>query len=220
MARTIFDVGTDTDVQRSLGALLKAQASTSLEHIETGAMALESLLKVPDSELPQLVITPFRLPIMKGVDFVAEMRSQPRLREIPVLVWGAHITSEEINRLLAAGATEVIEGEFGSRHLHAVRQLCPQCFVAPLSDPASDKRRYTITSVLRDASEKAVRNARLGGLFVWTGCISAVLWILAFLQLGMSYTEADLAPLPVYAALTSAGFLLMLGRVGGRSLTR
>jgi hypothetical protein len=42
----------------------------------------------------------------------------------------------------------------------------------------------------------------------------------AFVQLGMSYTMADLAPLPVYGALASAGFSLMLARVGDRSIAR
>jgi CheY-like chemotaxis protein len=216
----IFNLGTDTEVQHSLGALLKAGESASLQNIETGAIALEMLLKLPDSELPQLVITPFRLPIMKGADFIAAMRSHERLRGIPILVWGAQIPANEIGRLNSAGATLVLEGHFDSAHLEAVRQLCPQCFRSASATPGSPRRRYTITSVLRDAGERAARNARLGGLFAWTGCISAVLWMWAFVQLGMSYTAADLAPLPVYAALTSAGFLLMLARVGGRAITR
>jgi CheY-like chemotaxis protein len=220
MGCTIFNVGTGTDVQRSLAPLFKAGSSASLEHIETGAMALETLLKLGDPELPQLVITPFRLPIMKGADFIAEMRSHERLRGIPILVWGVHIPADEINRLLAAGATQVLEGHFDAPHLEAARQLCPQCFRSNPGQPRRLRRRYAITAVLRDAGEKAARNARLGALFAWTGCISAVLWIWAFVQLGMSYTEADLAPLPVYAALTSAGFLLMLARVGSRTATR
>jgi CheY-like chemotaxis protein len=220
MGSTIFNVGTGTDVQRLLGELLKGDGSASLEHIETGAMALETLLKLEDSELPQLVITPFRLPIMKGADFIAEMRSHQRLRGIPVLVWGVHIPADEINRLLAAGARQVLEGQFDAAHLEAVRQLCPQCFCSNPGQTRSLRRRYAITSVLRDAGENAARNARLGALFAWTGCISAVLWIWAFVQLGMAYTEADLAPLPVYAALFSAGFLLMLARVGSRTTDR
>src|SRR5579863_6387098 len=204
MGSTIFNLGTGTNVQRLLGALFKGDGLASLEHIETGAMALETLLKLDDSELPQLVITPFRLPIMKGADFIAEMRCHERLRGIPILVWGLHIPADEINRLLAAGATQVLEGQFDAPHLEAVHQLCPQCFRSNPGQPSRLCRRYAITTVLRDAGEKATRNARLGALFAWTGCISAVLWVWAFVQLGMSYTEADLAPLPVYAALTSA----------------
>jgi hypothetical protein len=38
----------------------------------------------------------------------------------------------------------------------------------------------------------------------------------AFLHLGMSYTESDLAPLPVYTALTLGGLSLMFVRVSDR----
>ena len=223
MACTIFNVGTDTDVQRSLGALFRGQGAASVEHIETGAMALETLARLPDDELPGLIITPFRLPIMKGADFIAEMRAHQRFRAIPILVWGANIPAEELKRLLAAGATQVVEGHLDATHLEAVRKICPQCFLAAGAEARGQGRRgrrYTITAALRDAGDKAARNARLGALFAWTGCISAVLWICAFAQFGMSYTEADLAPLPVYAALTSAGLLLMVARVGGRPITR
>jgi CheY-like chemotaxis protein len=216
---TIFNVGTDLDARRSLGALAKDGAA-SLQHVETGAIALETLLQLSESELPDVVVIPFRLPIMTGVDFVTEMRSHECLRHIPILVWGAHIAADEVERIYAAGASRVVDGRFGAAHLEAVRQLCPTCFCSGPELPRSARRRYAITAALRNASDPAARNARLGKLFAWTGCLSSLLWMWAFVQLGMSYTMADLAPLPVYGALASAGFSLMLARVGDRSIAR
>jgi CheY-like chemotaxis protein len=215
----LFNVGTDLDARRSLAALAKDGAA-SLQHVETGAIALQTLLELSESELPDVVVIPFRLPIMTGVDFVTEMRSHERLQHIPILVWGAHIAANEVERIYAAGASRVVDGQFHSVHLEAVRQLCPSYFCPGSEQPRSPRRRYAITSALRNAGEAAARNARLGKLFAWTGCLSSVLWMWAFVQLGLSYTMADLAPLPVYGALASAGFSLMLARVGDRSIAR
>jgi hypothetical protein len=67
--------------------------------------------------------------------------------------------------------------------------------------------------MLFGAGKNPVLNARLGVLFAWTGCISSTLWMCAALHFADSYKASDLAPLPVYTALTLAGLSLMFVRV-------
>lgn len=82
----------------------------------------------------------------------------------------------------------------------------------PRSNPRSEV-------IVHDSDPKPVRNVRLGVLFVWTACISTVLWGCSLLQLGTTYSGADLAHLPIYCALASAGFSLMWRRAVDRVST-
>jgi hypothetical protein len=147
------------------------------------------------------------------------MRSHERLRAIPIFVWGPHIPAGEIHQIYTAGAACVLPGHFSTLHLDALRQFCHNCSCIE-TDVPSNKPADGFTAALLHTGEKAVRNAQLGALFVWTGCISTGLWMCAFLQLGTSYAAADLVPLTLYAALASAGFSLMWKRTGNRARTQ
>src|SRR5260370_21840984 len=195
---------------------LEAEGLGTPQHIETGAVALDILSQLPEPELPHIIVIPFRFPIPTSVDFIARMRSHERLGFIPIFVWGPQIPADEIKRIYTAGGAGVFPGQFSSLHLEALRQFC-RTWSGTETDLPSDKPQSAITIALLHTGKKAVHNAQLGRLFVWTGCISILLWIFTFLQLGTSGPEAELALLSVYAALVSAGFSLMGGHVGHRA---
>src|SRR5215470_9105699 len=100
----ILNVGPDEGVRRLITEALQADRVASVQHVETGAVALEILRSLPESKLPQIVVSPFHLPILKASDFISEMRSHPHLQSIPILIWGTAISPEEINRIPATGA--------------------------------------------------------------------------------------------------------------------
>jgi CheY-like chemotaxis protein len=134
----ILNVGPDPGVRRLLGELAHTDGLV-LHHIETGSVALEVLSRLPEAELPHLVIIPFRLPILLAIDFISVMHSQPQLRSIPILVWGPQTEAQEIDQMYEAGAVCVLLGQFGTMHLEAVRHLCrastgiePAATVTPL----------------------------------------------------------------------------------------
>ena len=195
---------------------LEAEGLGTPQHIETGAIALDILSQLPESELPHIIVIPFRLPILTGVDFIVRLRLHERLRSIPIFVWGPQIPADEIERIYTAGGAGVFPGQFNSLHLESLRQFC-RTWSCTETDLPSNQPRSAITTALLHTGEKAVRNARLGALFVWTGCISTLLWICALMQLGTSGPAAELVPLSVYAALVSAGFSLMGGHAGHRA---
>ena len=213
----ILNIGPDPGVRKSISETIEAEGLASVQHVETGFIALDMLDKLPDSELPNIVVLPFRLPILKAIDIIAGMHSRPQLRSIPILIWGAQIPKDEIDQLHATGAARVLPGEFSATHVDALLHFCRNRMSREaVGASRRRRRRYAIACALLDAGENAARNARLGALFVWTGCISSVLWMGSFLHLGMSYTESDLAPVPVYTALTLAGLTLMFVRVADR----
>jgi CheY-like chemotaxis protein len=190
---------------------VEANGLLSLLNIETGAIGLEMLAKLPDADFPHIVIIPFRLPILTGIDFITAIYSHPQLRCIPIFVWGPDIPADEIEKIYDAGAAYVLPGQFDATHLDAVRRLCRGWTSIEIDLPTDKPRSAT---ALLHTSGKATRNTRLGALFAWTGCISTGLWVCSVLQLGTPYIDDNLAPLPVFAALASAGFSLMAGRTG------
>ena len=204
----ILNIGPDSGVRDFLGALVQAVVQVRVQHIETGFIALEVLSGLPESELPHIVIIPFRLPVLNGVDFISGMRSNPHTRSIPILVWGPEIPEQEIDELYRAGAACVLLGEFDLAHLEAVRRFCDKC-IGGETATIMNQMLYAPRSASQ-SSERTNRNARLGTLFVWSACLAAGLWICS-----LPHGDLDLTPLPVYASLAGAGFSLMWGRPNG-----
>jgi CheY-like chemotaxis protein len=210
----ILNVGPDADARRLLGELAQTDGLV-LQHIETGSVALEALSKLPEAELPHLVIIPFRLPILMAVDFISVMHSHQQLRSIPILVWGPETEAQEVDRMFEAGEVCVLLGKFGTMHLDAVRHLCRNSTgIEPAVAETPSLRAANATS--QPTGEQRDRNVELGLLFVWAGCISAVFFVCAFPQLGGSNKVVDLAPLPVCGSLAGAGFSLMWRRAADR----
>jgi len=112
---------------------------------------------------------------------------------------GAHIPAGEIDEIYTAGAACVLPGHFNTTHLNALRQFCRNSrYIA--SDVPSDQPVDGITSALPIPAKRPFENSA-HCLYGWMGCISAALWICAFLKPNTSYAVADLVPVPVYAAL-------------------
>jgi len=204
----ILNIGPDPGVRDFLGALVQAVVQVQLQNIESGFIALEILRGLPESELPHIVIIPFRLPILNGLDFISGMHSNPHTQPIPILVWGPEIQEQQINELYRAGAACVLLGQFDLAHLEAVRRFCDKC-IGSETATIMNQTLYAPRSASQ-SSERTNRNASLGTLFVWSACIAAGLWMCT-----LPHKDLDLTPLPVYASLACAGFSLMWGRPNG-----
>ena len=71
-----------------------------------GFLALEILRE--NSKLIDIVITDLVMPQMDGRDLIQKIRSDARLRHVPILVQSGYLGVYAISELLEAGATEVI----------------------------------------------------------------------------------------------------------------
>ncbi len=191
---------------------MQTEERVSVQYLETGSVALDILSRLPQSELPDIIVVPFRLPVLTGFDFIAMIRRYERLRNVPVFVWGAEIQPGDIEQMYQAG-TACLPGYFGPTHLDVLRQVCRKRNATAARMSKERSLNATKASAQRNRGS-ADRDLRLGMLFAWTGCISAVLWVYALLQLGTPRLEDNLAPLTIYAALESAGLLLMLRPAG------
>ncbi len=194
----VVNIGPDLNARRLLDELVRNEAGVAIEYLETGTMALEVLLGLSEDELPAAIVIPFRLPLMTAIDFIAKLHLRERLLSIPILIWGPRIFPDEIDIAYKAGAAAVLMGEFGTTHLEALRRLCGNASGDPNILAIRDSRP------IREIKQ---RNARLGELFVSSGCLSASFWTVESL---LKSHQAAFAPLSVYAALMAGGATLMV----------
>lgn len=85
----ILTVDDDEDIRASLSALLELEGFETV-WAKNGQVALEYLKKVSDTELPDLVLLDFMMPIMNGQQFYLELMKDPRLSPIPVVMMTAN----------------------------------------------------------------------------------------------------------------------------------
>jgi PAS domain S-box-containing protein len=73
---------------------------------------------------PDLILLDMQLPDMTGADVLRELRAEPELQPIPVLILSADVTSPRADRLLAAGASDYLTKPIDvARFLEAVDRL-------------------------------------------------------------------------------------------------
>lgn len=87
--KKILTVDDDEDLRNSLAALLELEGFESV-WAKNGQVALEYLKRVPDPELPDLVLLDYMMPVMNGADFHHGLKEDPRLANIPVVMMTAN----------------------------------------------------------------------------------------------------------------------------------
>jgi DNA-binding response OmpR family regulator len=86
------------------------------EDVADGETALERLRASP----PQLLVLDSMLPGRSGIDVLREMRADPRLRDVPVLVLSAWQASEDVDSAMDAGADSFLGKPFRVEELVSV----------------------------------------------------------------------------------------------------
>ena len=75
-----------------------------IEEYEDGVEALEGMRSSP----PDLVLLDISLPQMDGTEVLAQMRSDPALKSVPIIALTAHAMAGDREKYLAAGFDEYI----------------------------------------------------------------------------------------------------------------
>ena len=200
----ILCIGTDSGIHGSVRTLLEAEGVIAVQHVERAGAALEILRNAPETELPHILMIQFESGSSAAFDFVTEIRSNRWMQATRLVVWGYKIPAHLIEGMYEAGADCVLIGHFTIGRLGPLRQFCREVTIA---DTGTSKRLPIMLTPVRPANERALRNVRLGTLFVRTACLSAALWMCSVPGTPI-HRPADLAPGLVYAGLTCAGVTL------------
>lgn len=102
--KKILTVDDDEELRNSITSLLELEGFESV-WAKNGQVALEYLKRVPDVELPDLVLLDYMMPVMNGADFHQGLISDPRLAKIPVVMMTANGNLVSVmEKVEAAGA--------------------------------------------------------------------------------------------------------------------
>jgi DNA-binding response OmpR family regulator len=105
----------DEQPLRELIALTLGQ-EFDCDEVADGEAALEQLRARP----PQLVVLDSMLPGRSGIEVLREMRDDPKLRDVPVLMLSAWQSSEDVDSAIDAGANSFLGKPFRVEELISI----------------------------------------------------------------------------------------------------
>ncbi|HYZ88823.1 MAG TPA: response regulator [Myxococcales bacterium] len=108
----VLVVDDDPEIVTFLATLLELEGIES-SVATSAAAALEQL----QQGRPDLVLLDIAMPDRDGIDLCRELKSDPRLAEVPVFVVSARPGKDVVDRALAAGAEEFIRKPFENAEL-------------------------------------------------------------------------------------------------------
>ena len=79
-----------------------------VERMNSGVETLRVLRTRAADDLPGLIIIPSLLPMLTGIEFLREIKSDDRLQVIPIVVFASALPEGEAARLYEAGAACVV----------------------------------------------------------------------------------------------------------------
>lgn len=87
--KKILAVDDDESIRQTLVQMLELEGFDAV-WAKNGQVALDYLNSVPESELPDLVLLDFMMPVMNGQEFFRRKASFPRIAKIPVVMMTAN----------------------------------------------------------------------------------------------------------------------------------
>ena len=100
------------DARATMKAAKKLKIQNTIDHVEDGASALE-YLRSSDDKRPDLVLLDLNLPGIDGLDVLAEMKSDPELRRIPVVVLTTSSSEADVHRAYDLGVNSYVTKPVG-----------------------------------------------------------------------------------------------------------
>ncbi|MEO2082709.1 MAG: chemotaxis response regulator CheY [Desulfurobacteriaceae bacterium] len=102
-------------MRKILRTLLGQLGYKNVDEAEDGKQALEMLRKNPDKY--GLVITDWNMPNMTGIELVQEIRKDPNLKHLPILMVTAEAKKENVLMAIKAGVNNYIVKPFTAETL-------------------------------------------------------------------------------------------------------
>lgn len=86
----------------------------------------EAAVRLAASERPDLILMDIQLPVLDGYEATRQIRANPALKAIPIIVVTSYALSGDEDKALAAGCDSYVAKPYSPRQLLAkIRQLLP-----------------------------------------------------------------------------------------------
>jgi CheY-like chemotaxis protein len=100
----ILVVDDDLGTRNMLAEALRAEG----HHVVLASSAVRALQVLEDNRTIELVLTDVIMPLLDGREFVATVRRDPSLAELPIIIMSATVGVSEISRALGNGASRFL----------------------------------------------------------------------------------------------------------------
>ncbi|GGW45443.1 hypothetical protein GCM10007383_32290 [Arenibacter certesii] len=84
--------------------LLETETKTFDNGVDLMAKLLEN-----DAPLPDLIFLDLNMPLMTGEECLVDIRNEPRLAEIPIIIYSGYMDYDKINLLRKKGANKYLQ---------------------------------------------------------------------------------------------------------------
>lgn len=113
------------DDSRAIRVMLGRMLTDLGHEVEQAADGREALdhLERCGSDLPDLILVDWNMPVMDGYSFLKEVRGRGDLRALTMMMVTTEVESEQMVRALAAGANEYLMKPFAKEDLLAKIEL-------------------------------------------------------------------------------------------------
>jgi two-component system, cell cycle response regulator DivK len=112
MSKRILVVDDQPDNRQIIRDML-APTDYEITEAENGELALAAIAK----QRPDLILMDIQLPIMDGYTATSRIKSDPKLRSIPIIAVTSYALSGEERKARAVGCDECVAKPFSPRHL-------------------------------------------------------------------------------------------------------
>lgn len=110
MVRKVFHIEDSEVSRRYLKDLLRGVApSVEIVPLASAMQAAEALERLPDGELPELILADHGLPRLDGTQFVSWVKMHPRLKSIPVIMVSAETDEQRKGKLKSLGVVQCLD---------------------------------------------------------------------------------------------------------------
>jgi chemotaxis family two-component system response regulator Rcp1 len=101
-----------TDTKMVLRALAKSERRMHVSAVVDGEEALLHLRQDPHAPLPDLILLDLNLPRKDGWEVLAECKADPRLKQVPIVIFTTSQLGSEVQRCYEMGANSFVAKPF------------------------------------------------------------------------------------------------------------
>ena len=137
--KKIVLVDDDLDDRQIFGEILsEIDPDAKMESMENGLELIAFLNKIPDDQLPEIIILDQNMPRMTGKESLIYLKESPRFRDIPVVLYSTFQVRDFYMECLELGAQDVVSKP---ETIQAYREMIQRLLLIRPPSPASAEHK-------------------------------------------------------------------------------
>ncbi|NNE76337.1 MAG: response regulator [Pricia sp.] len=125
----IFLADDDEDDQKLFcEALSEVYPSIKINTFDNGVDLMAALLKL-NKESPDIIFLDLNMPLMNGEECLDDIKNEPQLRNIPIVIYSGYIEKSKLEVLQNKGANRYLQKPYSYGELKSLLERCVQSII-------------------------------------------------------------------------------------------